>query len=64
MERRCGNALQISVLGEEITELTNKVKLTAEKTQLLFAFFNNHWQGYAPRNATDMKTALQLTLSD
>jgi uncharacterized protein YecE (DUF72 family) len=48
----------------EITELTNKIKLAAEKTQLLFAFFNNHWQGYAPKNATDMKTALQLTMSD
>jgi uncharacterized protein YecE (DUF72 family) len=50
--------------GEEIDELANKIKLAAEKTQLLFAFFNNHWQGYAPRNATDMKTALQLTVSD
>jgi len=50
--------------AEEIAELTNKVKLAAEKTQLLFAFFNNHWRGYAPRNATDMKTALQLKLSD
>ena len=49
---------------DEIIELTNKVQSTTEKTQLLFAFFNNHWQCYAPRNATDMKTALQLTLSD
>ena len=50
--------------AEEINELTTKLKLTSGKTQLLFAFFNNHWQGYAPKNATDMKTALQLTLSD
>ena len=49
---------------EEIAELTNKVKLAAEKTGLLFAFFNNHWQGYAPRNAVDMKSALQLPLSE
>ena len=49
---------------EEIKELAEKVKAAGEKTSLLFAFFNNHWQGYAPRNATDMKTALQLTLSD
>ena len=50
--------------GEEIDELAEKIKLTAENTQSSFAFFNNHWQGYAPRNATDMKTALQLTMSD
>jgi len=50
--------------AEEIAELTSKVQSAAENTQQLFAFFNNHWQGYAPRNATDMKTALHLTLSD
>jgi uncharacterized protein YecE (DUF72 family) len=49
---------------EEIRELAAKVKAAAEKTSLLFAFFNNHWQGYAPKNATDMKKALQLTLID
>jgi len=26
----------------------------------LFALFNNHWQGYAPRNAVDLLKALQL----
>lgn len=50
--------------AEEISELTSKVKLAAEKAGLLFAFFNNHWQGYAPRNAVDMKNALQLPLSE
>ena len=50
--------------AEEIAELSNIVKIAATKSQLVFAFFNNHWQGYAPKNATDMKTALQLTLSD
>ena len=49
---------------EEIQELAVKIKAAAEKTSLLFAFFNNHWQGYAPKNATDMKKALQLTMSD
>jgi uncharacterized protein YecE (DUF72 family) len=49
---------------EEIQELAEKVKAAGQKTSLLFAFFNNHWQGYAPKNATDMKKALQLTLSD
>jgi uncharacterized protein YecE (DUF72 family) len=50
--------------AEEITELTDKVRLAAGKVELLFAFFNNHWQGYAPRNAIDMKSALQLPLSE
>ncbi len=45
---------------EEISELTNKVKAAAEQTQLLFAQFNNHWRGYAPRNAIDMKKQLGL----
>jgi len=49
---------------EEIRELAEKVKAAEEKTSLVFAFFNNHWQGYAPKNATDMKKALQLTVSD
>jgi len=47
---------------EEIRELTDKVKATAEKTRTLFAFFNNHWQGYAPRNAIDMMKALQMPM--
>ena len=45
---------------EEITELTDRVKTAAGQTGLLFAFFNNHWRGYAPRNAVDMKRNLQL----
>jgi uncharacterized protein YecE (DUF72 family) len=49
---------------DEIIELANKVQLTAKKTELLFAFFNNHWQGYAPRNAINMKNALRLPLSE
>jgi len=49
---------------EEIESLTNRVKEAAEQTQLLFALFNNHWQGYAPRNAVDMKRSLQLPLEE
>jgi len=49
---------------EEMTELTEKVRLASGKTNLLFAFFNNHWQGYAPRNAIDMMKSLQLPLSE
>jgi uncharacterized protein YecE (DUF72 family) len=48
----------------EIAELSGKVKEAADKTRLLFAFFNNHWQAYAPRNAVDMMRNLQLPFSD
>ena len=44
---------------EEITALAAQVKAAAVKARLLFAFFNNHWQAYAPRNANDLKKALQ-----
>jgi len=50
--------------AEEMAELTNRVRSAAERTRLLFAFFNNHWQGYAPRNAVDMMKALQLPFRD
>ena len=42
----------------EIEGLAERVKKAAEKTKMLFAFFNNHWQAYAPRNANDLKKAL------
>ena len=44
----------------EVEELTNRVSAAATGTKLLFAFFNNHWQGYAPRNAVSMINKLQL----
>ncbi len=44
---------------EEIEELSIRVKSAAEQTKMLFALFNNHWQGYAPRNATEIKRSLQ-----
>jgi len=49
---------------EEIDELSDKVRGTAGEAVLLFAFFNNHWQGYAPRNAVDMKKNLQLPFTE
>jgi uncharacterized protein YecE (DUF72 family) len=49
---------------EEITELAERVKKAAARTKLLFAFFNNHWKAYAPRNANDMKKALQMSFQD
>jgi len=49
---------------EEITELVDRVQAAREKGAMLFAFFNNHWQGYAPRNATDLKKAMQLPFQE
>jgi uncharacterized protein YecE (DUF72 family) len=49
---------------EEITELADRVKAAAGKSGPLFAFFNNHWQGYAPRNAVDLKKAIQLPFQE
>ena len=44
----------------EIAELAERVKKAGEKAKLLFAFFNNHWQANAPRNANDLKKTLRL----
>jgi uncharacterized protein YecE (DUF72 family) len=48
----------------EIEELAQKVKTAAQSSRLLFAFFNNHWKAYAPRNANDMLRTLQLPLQE
>jgi uncharacterized protein YecE (DUF72 family) len=44
----------------EINELAEKVKAASREAHYTFALFNNHWQGYAPRNAVDMMRSLQL----
>ncbi len=49
---------------EEITGLAERVKATGEKVKTLFAFLNNHWQAYAPRNANDLKKSLQLPFQE
>jgi len=49
---------------EEIEKLTDKVRVAGEDSTLLFAFFNNHWRGYAPRNAVDMKKSLGLPFEE
>jgi uncharacterized protein YecE (DUF72 family) len=49
---------------EEIAGLAEKVTAAGEKVKLLFAFFNNHWQAYAPRNANDLKRALRLPFQE
>jgi uncharacterized protein YecE (DUF72 family) len=48
----------------EINELAGRVAEAASQTKLLFAYFNNHWQAYAPRNANDLKRSLQLPLHE
>ncbi len=45
---------------DEINELAEKVKAVSSQTKYTFALFNNHWQGYAPRNAVSMMRTLQL----
>lgn len=49
---------------EEVNELMDKVKSLTEKAKLAFVLFNNHWRGYAPRNAVDMQKALQLPFKE
>jgi uncharacterized protein YecE (DUF72 family) len=49
---------------EEIKELTDRIITASRQTNLLFAFFNNHWQGYAPRNAIDGLKAFQLPFKE
>ncbi len=49
---------------EEIAGLADRVREAGEKSGMLFAFFNNHWQGYAPRNAVDLRKTLQLPFQE
>jgi len=48
----------------EMAELSQKVKAASDSARLVFAFFNNHWKGYAPRNAVDMMKSLELPFTD
>ncbi|MFC2059624.1 DUF72 domain-containing protein [Chloroflexota bacterium] len=48
----------------EINELAKKVKAVSSQVKYTFTLFNNHWQGYAPRNAVDMMKALQLPFEE
>jgi uncharacterized protein YecE (DUF72 family) len=50
--------------SEEIEELATRMNKAEQKARIMFAFFNNHWQGYAPRNAVDMMRALQLPFKE
>ena len=49
---------------EEIAGLSARVKAAGENSQQVFAFFNNHWKAWAPRNAVDMMKSLELPFTD
>lgn len=55
-------------LDDLIKSLNNMEKeftqRTEEQADVAFVLFNNHWQGYAPRNAVDIMKALQLPFRD
>jgi uncharacterized protein YecE (DUF72 family) len=50
--------------AEEIQELSHRVTRASQQTGLTFAFFNNHWQGYAPRSAISMIKTLELPVKE
>jgi len=50
--------------AEEIQELSHRITKASQQTRLTFAFFNNHWQGYAPRSAISMMKTLELPVKE
>lgn len=48
----------------EIGELAGRVRAAMNEVTRVLAFFNNHFQAYAVRNATDLKRALGLPVKD
>lgn len=50
--------------SEEIAELAQKIKAAGQQIKSVFAFFNNHWKGWAPRNAVDMMKSLGLPFAE
>jgi uncharacterized protein YecE (DUF72 family) len=42
----------------ELVELRDRVWSASQKSETVYVFFNNHWQGYEPKNARDLKQAL------
>lgn len=49
---------------DEIRQLAERVSEAKSQTRTTFAFFNNHWQAYAPRNATDLKRSLGMEIQN
>ena len=50
--------------SEEIQGLAQRVTDASQRAKITFAFFNNHWQGYAPRSAIGMIKALKLPVKE
>ena len=48
----------------EIKELAERVNSANQISKLTLVYFNNHWKAYAPRNAGDLRKALQLPFVD
>jgi len=49
---------------EEIRELAAAVRGVADRVDRAFLMFNNHWQGWAPRNAVDLQRELGLEFTE
>ena len=49
---------------EELKELIYRVQRAAETADTVVAYFNNHWRGWAPRNAIEMKKELGQSYVD
>jgi uncharacterized protein YecE (DUF72 family) len=50
--------------AQEIEELAARVRQSAAAAKKTFAFFNNHWKAYAPKNAGDLIRAMHLPFQD
>ncbi len=50
--------------SNEIKDLSKSLLKGSRKLKMTFAYFNNHWQGYAPHNAIDLLKELQLPFKD
>jgi uncharacterized protein YecE (DUF72 family) len=48
----------------EISQLAERVKTASRQANHALVYFNNHWQAFAPRNATDLLRALQIPLKE
>ena len=51
-------------LEEQLRQLADRMRVCMKETKLMFGFFNNHWQAYAPHNATELKRELGLPVKD
>jgi uncharacterized protein YecE (DUF72 family) len=50
--------------AEQVRQLADRMRACMGETKVMFAFFNNHWQAFAPRNASDLKRELGLPVKD